>query len=83
MKTFFLSYDQKKKGALCDFQLFIDALAAKGIFRENNLSGKNPVINSDFAQENEYKLSLIEHAEEEYLQLIKENKENKNELCIK
>lgn len=77
------NYENYNENILSDFQLFIDALAAKGIFREGNLSGKNPVINSDFAQENEYKLSLIEHAEEEYLQLIKENKENKNELCIK
>ena len=77
------SYKKYNENIQQEFQLFINALEAKGIFKEDNLSGKTPVINNEFAQENEYKLSLIEHAEDEYLQLIKENKENKNELCIK
>ena len=44
-------------------------------------SGEKVQINPEFAAEDNYKLSFVEHAEEEYKQLIKENKEN--ELCIK
>ena len=37
-------------------------------------------INPEFAEESNYRLSIIEHIEEEYRELVKENE---NELCIK
>lgn len=63
-----------------DLNLFIEALEAKGIFKQTELSGKQPFINKEFAQEDNYKLSFVECAENEYMELIKENR---NELCIK
>lgn len=64
-----------------EFGLFINALKEKEIMTEFKNSGEKVQINPEFAAEDNYKLSFVEHAEEEYKQLIKENKEN--ELCIK
>lgn len=64
-----------------EFELFINALKEKEIMTEFKISGEEVQINPEFAAEDNYKLSFVEHAEEEYKQLIKENKEN--ELCIK
>ena len=44
------------------------------------------MVNAEFAKEDNYRLSFVEHAEEEYRELVKVkeiNKENKNELCVK
>lgn len=64
-----------------DFDLFIKALKDKKIMTEFKNLGAKVQINPEFVPEDNYKLSFVEHAEEEYKQLIKENKEN--ELCIK
>lgn len=73
----------KNKNIERDFNLFVEALEAKGIFTGKELSGKQPSINLDFALENDYRLSFVECIEEEYKELVKEIKENENELCIK
>lgn len=57
-----------------DLDLFVKALQDKEILTEIKLTDAKPVINEDFAVQNDYKLSLIEYAEEEYKELVKENK---------
>ena len=63
-----------------DLDLFINALKEKEILVDIKTTEENATINEAFVIENNYKLSLIEHIEEEYKELVKENK---NELCIK
>lgn len=54
-----------------DFDLFVKALKDKEILTETKLSGEKPLINEEFATQNESKLSLVEFAEEEYKELVK------------
>ena len=54
-----------------DFELFINALKAKEIISEFKNSGAKVQIKPEFVVEDNYKLSFIEHAQEEYKQLIK------------
>lgn len=74
---------EKNNNLVKEFDLLIEALESKKLFTQTTATNKMPEINMEFAEENNYKLSFTEHAEEEYRELIKENKENKNELCIK
>lgn len=79
-------YIDKNDNILRDFDLFVEALNAKGITLPESIINTKAEINEEFAEENNYKLSFVEHAEEEYRELVKEkleNKENENELCIK
>ena len=57
-----------------DFDLFIKTLREKEILTEIKLTEKKPVINEEFAVQNDYRLSLVEFAEEKYNELVKENK---------
>mgnify|MGYP006928563239 CR=1 FL=1 len=63
-----------------DLNLFVDALKEKEILVNVQSIVEKATINQAFIVENNYKLSLIEHAEEKYMELVKENK---NELCVK
>lgn len=54
-----------------DFDLFINSLKDKKIMTEFKNLGVKVHINPEFIAENDYKLSFIEHAQEEYKQLIK------------
>lgn len=64
-----------------EFYLFINALKETGILVEFGTEDAELEISTEkYEYEWEYKMSFIEHAQEEYKQLIKENK---NELCIK
>ncbi len=87
LKTGLSQYADKNENILRDFDLFTEALEAKGISLPAANQEAKAEINPEFAEENNYKLSFAEHAEEEYRELVKEeekeNKENKNELCIK
>ena len=64
-----------------EFDLFINALKETGILVEFGTKDAELEISTEkYEYEWEYKMSFVEHAQEEYKQLIKENK---NELCIK
>ncbi len=79
-------FSDKNKNILRDFDLFTEALEAKGISFPTSNQNALAEINPEFALENNYKLSFVEHAEEEYRELVKKEiikKENKDELCIK
>ena len=64
-----------------DFELFIQTLEEKEIFKYVNTNNFNVQINKEYAKENNYRLSFVECLEEKYNELIKENKNDK--LCIK
>lgn len=77
-------FEDKNENIQKELHLFMNALEAKGIFTQSGNSDKLPCINADFAVKNNYKLSFVEHAEEQHRQLIKEEiKEKEHELCIK
>jgi len=54
-----------------EFNIFIKQLKEKEIFEQRITTDAKPEINMDFAEENNYKLSFVEYAQEEYKQLIK------------
>ena len=63
-----------------DFELMLKALEEKEIYKYIDMNSGEAKINPEFAEENNYRLSIIEHIEEEYRELVKENE---NELCTK
>ena len=63
-----------------NINLLIEKLKEKEIIGDILPTNKKPNLNIDFIKEEKYRLSLVEHIEEKYNQLIKENK---NELCTK
>ena len=86
LKNCLKQFLSKNENILRDFELFLEAVEAKGILLPPANQDTQAEINIEFAEENNYKLSFVEHAEEEYKELVKErveNKEIKNELCIK
>ena len=79
-------FESENENIIRDFDLFTEALEAKGITLPAPVNGVQAEINAEFAKEDNYRLSFAEHAEEEYRELVKVkeiNKENKNELCVK
>ena len=78
-------FEDKNENIQEEFKIFLNALIEKGIFKNTSYKDTKACINEAFAIKNNYKLSFIEHAEEERKQLIKieEIKEKENELCIK
>jgi hypothetical protein len=54
-----------------DFELFIQTLEEKEIFKYVNTNNFNAAINKDYAKECRYKLSFVECAQEKYDELIK------------
>ena len=54
-----------------EFNIFIQQLKEKEIFQQKIVTNAKPEINMDFAEGDNYKLSFIEYAQEEYRQLIK------------
>ena len=79
-------FESENENVLRDFDLFTEALEAKGITLPAPVNGASAEINAEFAKEDNYRLSFVEHAEEEFRELVKVkeiNKENKNELCVK
>ena len=78
-------FENKNENIQEEFKIFLNALKEKEIFSPSSYSDTKACINDDFAIKNNYKLSFIEHAEEERKQLIKieKIKEKENELCIK
>ena len=78
-------FENKNENIQEEFKIFLNALKEKGIFKNTSYKDTKACINDDFAIKNNYKLSFIEHAEEERKQLIKieKIKEKENELCIK
>ena len=61
----------------------IDSLTHRGILADIVETEKNPSINKSFIEESQYVLSIHQHYNSECIELVKENKENRNELCIK
>ena len=61
----------------------IDSLTHRGILADIVETDKNPSINKSFIEESQYVLSIHQHYNSECIELVKENKENRNELCIK
>lgn len=62
---------QYNKSILEEFSTFINQLNEKNIFEQKITKDEKPKINIDFAKEDNYKLSLVEYAQEEYKQLVK------------
>lgn len=54
-----------------EFQLLLAQLKEKEIFVQKTTTDKKAEINIDFAKEDNYMLSFVEYAQEEYKQLIK------------
>lgn len=61
---------------------FISILSNEGILNYRIIPEEEAKINFDFIKENDYKLSFIKYLDGKNMELIN-NKENKNELCIK
>ncbi|MGN1124996.1 MAG: hypothetical protein ACI4S3_04840 [Candidatus Gastranaerophilaceae bacterium] len=65
----YLTYN---KNILFEFESLVVALKEKEILTQVNLNESlNVEINEEFAKEDKFKLSFIEHAEEKYIELIK------------
>lgn len=54
-----------------DLTLFVNALKDKEIFCDKTQTGQMAEINEDFVKEDDFKLSLMEFAENKYLELVK------------
>ncbi len=61
---------QYNKNIHKEFKIFIEQLKEKEIFVQNNITNYDAKINVDFGKEDNYKISFIEYAQEEYKQLI-------------
>ena len=62
---------QKNNKIIEEFNIFIQQLKEKEIFEQKMSTSAKPEINIEFAKEDNYKLSFVEYAQEEYKQLIK------------
>jgi len=74
-------FSDKNPSLESELRIFAHTLADKGMYIPTLTIGTKPDINLDFAEEDNYKLSMTEFLEDKYDELIKERKEN--ELCVK
>lgn len=71
IKTELEKYLEYNENIQEEFDIFVAKLEEKDIFKQKDVSDKELTINQEFLEECNYKLSFIEHAQEEYIELIK------------